>query len=69
MNLLKGEVAAALVGLRHLCIECESKDCCFNHEGECRFILVHEHNPLITENGGCLYYCYAVAASEGGEQA
>lgn len=36
------------------CIECESKTCCYNHEGECRFALVHDRKPNMTEDDGCL---------------
>ena len=46
-----------LYGLKKLCAECESKDCQFNHGGECRFALVHERKPCITDEDGCIDYC------------
>lgn len=36
-----------------LCFECESTDCAFNNSGECRFPLVYERSPVITEDDGC----------------
>lgn len=45
--------AELLYKLRQSCIECESKDCCFNNEGECRFPMVYERQPAITDNDGC----------------
>ena len=36
------------------CFECESEDCAYNHGGECRFARVHEREPIITENDGCV---------------
>lgn len=47
-----------LYGLKKLCFECESKDCQFNHGGECRFALVHERKPRITDDDGCTDYDY-----------
>ena len=44
---------AKLVYLDELCFECESQTCQFNHGGECRFALVHERKPVITEENGC----------------
>lgn len=43
---------------RYLCAECESMDCKFNHGGECRFALVHERKPRITDDDGCTDYDY-----------
>lgn len=50
--------AKRLYGLRKLCFECESQTCQFNHSGECRFVLVHERKPRITEADGCIDYDY-----------
>lgn len=44
--------------LKELCFECESHDCQFNHGGECRFALVHERKPNITDEDGCTDYDY-----------
>lgn len=40
------------------CFECESTGCVFNHDGECRFSLVHERRPKITEADGCIDSVY-----------
>lgn len=45
-----------LYALKKNCIECESLDCRYNHNGECRFALVHERKPHITEDSGCSDY-------------
>lgn len=50
--------ASELMMMRQFCIECESKDCQFNHMGECRFALVHERKPRITDSDGCIDYDY-----------
>ena len=42
-----------LYGLKKLCYECETRDCAYNHEGECRYALVHESKPDITDENGC----------------
>lgn len=47
-----------LYGLSKLCFGCESKDCQFNRNGECRFIMVHEVRPSISDERGCLDYEY-----------
>lgn len=47
------EVGAAAERER-MCFECESEDCAYNHGGECRFARVHEREPIITENDGCV---------------
>ena len=39
--------------LKALCFDCETRDCALNHDGECRFPLVHERRPIITEEDGC----------------
>ena len=44
---------AKLLHLKQLCFECESKDCTYNHGGECRFCMVNERKPKITEENGC----------------
>ena len=49
---------AKLAYLKQFCIECESKTCQFNHGGECRFALVHERKPRITDEDGCIDYDY-----------
>lgn len=36
-----------------ICFECETQDCVYNHEGECRYMLVHEKSPVITPENGC----------------
>ena len=48
--------AHRLYKLRKKCLECESKDCCFNHGGECRLPLIHEREPRISEEDGCTDY-------------
>ena len=40
----------ALLGM---CFDCESTDCALNNNGECRFPLVYERMPVITEDDGC----------------
>ena len=57
------DVISKMVYLRQLCIECESVSCQFNYDGECRFPLVHERAPRITDTDGCIDYDY----SYGGE--
>lgn len=49
---------AKFLHLNRLCICCESLDCLFNHDGECRFALVHERKPNINEVDGCIDYDY-----------
>ena len=44
--------------LEELCIECESRTCQFNRGGECRFAMVHERKPRITDDDGCIDYDY-----------
>ena len=51
--------AAKLLYLKLLCSECESCTCQYNHGGECRFAMVHERKPCITDEGGCIDYYYA----------
>ena len=50
--------AKRLYGLKHLCEECDTEDCAFNHGGECRLALVHERKPRITDVDGCIDYVY-----------
>ena len=49
---------AKLLYLKQLCIECESSSCQYNHQGECRFPLVHERKPRINDYDGCIDYDY-----------
>lgn len=55
--------ASELMQMRLLCNECDSTSCHYNHKGECRFAMVHERKPRITDEGGCIDYDYL----EGGE--
>ena len=50
--------AAKLLYLKQLCPECESTFCQFAHNGLCRFPLVHERKPRITDEDGCIDYDY-----------
>ena len=43
-------------------VECESSYCPYQHQGECRFQLVHERPPRLTERDGCIDFDY----TEGG---
>lgn len=45
-----------LYRLKKMCGECESNTCQFNHDGECRFALVHERKPDIAPDDGCRDY-------------
>ena len=45
-----------LYELKKTCFECESSSCQYNHQGECRFALVHERKPRITDEDGCIDY-------------
>lgn len=36
------------------CFECESEACAYNSGGMCRFVRVHEREPIITEDHGCM---------------
>lgn len=38
------------------CLECESLDCAYNRDGICRFSLVYDRVPNITENDGCVEF-------------
>lgn len=49
--------AARLEYLIQFCMECESTSCQFNHNGECRFALVHEREPRINDHNGCVDGC------------
>lgn len=44
---------ARLYHSRLLCDECESQDCAYNRDGVCRFPMVYERRPNITEDDGC----------------
>lgn len=50
--------SAKLCYLNQLCHECGSLDCTYNHHGQCRFALVHEHKPEINDIDGCVDYEY-----------
>ena len=43
-------------------LECTSSTCGFNHDGECRFALVHGRKSMITEDDDCLDYVFAPTA-------
>ena len=45
-----------LYRLKKMCDECESNTCQFNHDGACRFALVHERKPDIVPDDGCRDY-------------
>ena len=49
---------AKLLYLKNLCLECESTACQYNHQGECRFSLVHERRPRINDTDGCIDFDY-----------
>lgn len=51
--------AAMYLHLKNMCIECTSSSCGFNHEGECRFPLVHERKARINEEDGCIDFDYS----------
>lgn len=42
--------------LIQLCQECEVRGCTYNHDGECRFVFVHERKPNINDIDGCTDY-------------
>lgn len=48
---------ARLLYHKQLCKDCGCDDCVYCHDGECRFALVHEQSPKITEENGCSEYC------------
>lgn len=48
-----------LLYLKRICEECEGHGCTYNHNGECRFALVHERKPEINDIDGCVDYDYA----------
>lgn len=50
--------ASELMLMKTLCFKCESKACQYNHSGECRFALVHERKPRITDDEGCIDFDY-----------
>lgn len=52
------DVMARMVYLKQLCVECGSHDCLFCHDGECRFAMVHERKPRISDEDGCADYAY-----------
>lgn len=46
------------------CFECTSRNCPYNHDEECRFALVHERMPKITERDGCIDFDYVQGKEE-----
>ena len=44
--------------LQSMCFDCESQSCGFNHNGECRFVLIHEKLPQINDEDGCREYYF-----------
>lgn len=54
---LDREKVNKLIKLGDMCDECESTDCAYNHDGICRFALVRERRPRITEDDGCTESC------------
>lgn len=52
------ETAKKLYGLEKMCIECDSKRCAYNSKGLCRFPMVHEALPSITDEAGCVEYVF-----------
>jgi len=49
----RADVTAKLIHLRTMCFECESQDCVYNKDGECRYAMVNEKAPEISEENGC----------------
>lgn len=47
------EELTKLLQLKPLCNECESRDCAYNNDGMCRYAMVHDQVPEITEEDGC----------------
>lgn len=45
---------AQMLYLSEKCFDCETRDCAYNHNGVCRYALVHEQMPEITEEDGCV---------------
>ncbi len=45
---------AKLLYLSEQCFDCETFDCAYNHNGVCRYALVHEKMPEITDEDGCV---------------
>ena len=48
-----GQATASDTALPEDCMECESRDCAYNRDGICRFTLVFDRQPKITEVDGC----------------
>lgn len=46
---------ARLLYHKQLCKDCGCDDCVYCHDGECRFALVHERKPNVTDDG-CAEY-------------
>jgi hypothetical protein len=49
----KDKEAYELYRLRQSCDECTSMDCAYNNDGTCRFAMVFDRQPNITESDGC----------------
>lgn len=47
------DVIAKMTWLHGLSFECTSESCVYNKDGMCRYMLVHEKMPAITEEDGC----------------
>lgn len=45
-----------LYSLKKLCSKCESRDCAFNSNGSCRFPMVYERAPAMTDENDCMEY-------------
>lgn len=45
-----------IVEMAKACAECESPDCAYNFKGVCRFPLLKERKPNITDEDGCKDY-------------
>lgn len=58
---------AKLLYLKQLCFECESSSCQYNHQGECRFAMVHERKPRINDTDGCIDYDYLEGGDDGAD--
>lgn len=50
------DVHAKMVYLKEMCRSCELTSCRYNHNEECRYVLVHEIAPQPVEGGGCMSF-------------
>lgn len=55
---------AKLYHIRLLCEECESLDCAYNKDGQCRFPMIYERRPNITEEDGCTEFVIHLLRSD-----